>query len=84
MDARGNLINNNMNVLLMNLTIINVVFLPLGVVASIGGMSEFTMILDHYSVDWRIGYFAFTAGIVALGYVLLRGVRFWIDRTLSG
>ena len=30
-----------------------------------GGMSEFTMILDHYSVDWRIGYLAFTAGIVA-------------------
>ncbi len=29
MDARGNLVNNNMNTLLKNLTLINVVFLPL-------------------------------------------------------
>ena len=43
MDARGAIINNNMNVLLRNLTLINVVFLPLGVLAGIGGMSEFTM-----------------------------------------
>jgi magnesium transporter len=28
MDARGTLVNNNMNVLLKNLTIINVIFLP--------------------------------------------------------
>lgn len=41
MDARGNLVNNNMNILLKNLTIINVVFLPLNLIACIGGMSEF-------------------------------------------
>jgi magnesium transporter len=80
MDARGNLINNNMNVLLKNLTIINVVFLPLGIIASIGGMSEFTMMLDDHSIDWRIGYLVFSVAMVLLGLGLLKGVRYWINR----
>ena len=33
LDARGNIVNNNMNVLIKNLTVVNVVFLPLGVIA---------------------------------------------------
>lgn len=37
MDARGTIVNNNMNVLLKNLTLINIVFLPLNLIASIGG-----------------------------------------------
>ncbi len=68
LDARGNIINNNMNILLKNLTIINVVFLPLGVVAGMGGMSEFTLILNEYGIDWRLGYLIFTAAMVALGF----------------
>jgi magnesium transporter len=83
MDARGNLINNNMNVLLKNLTIINVVFLPLGVLASMGGMSEYSVWLDHYSVSWQAGYATFAVVMGMVGYVLLRGVRFWIDRMFS-
>jgi magnesium transporter len=43
MDARGTIVNNNMNVLLKNLTLINIVFLPLNLIASIGGMSEWSM-----------------------------------------
>lgn len=39
-DARGNIISNNMSVLLKNLAIINVIFLPLHLLASIGGMPE--------------------------------------------
>ena len=68
LDARGNIINNNMNILLKNLTIINVVFLPLGVVAGMGGMSEFSAILDMYGIDWKIGYLVFTAAMVLLGF----------------
>jgi magnesium transporter len=70
LDARGNIINNNMNVLLKNLTIVNVIFLPLGVIAGMGGMSEFSMMLDHYSVDWRVGYAGFTTGLTLLGLIL--------------
>lgn len=39
-DARGNIISKNMNVLLKNLAIINVISLPLHLLASIGGMPE--------------------------------------------
>ena len=65
MDARGNIINNNMNVLLKNLTLINVVFLPLNLIASIGGMSEFSMMTQH--LDWRISYALFGLGMAVLG-----------------
>jgi magnesium transporter len=67
MDARGNIINNNMNVLLKNLTLINVVFLPLNLVASIGGMSEYSAITQH--LDWRLSYFLFFLGMLVLGWI---------------
>jgi magnesium transporter len=41
-DARGNIVNNNLNILIKRLTIVSVVFMPLNVVAGIGGMSEFS------------------------------------------
>ncbi len=64
MDARGSLVNNNMNLLLRNLTLINVVFLPLNLLASIGGMSEYSMMTQ--GIDWRIAYSVFLAGMVVL------------------
>ena len=67
MDARGNIINNNMNVLLKKLTLINVVFLPLNLIAGIGGMSEFTT-LTH-GIDWRISYSLFMLAMVVLGWL---------------
>jgi magnesium transporter len=78
MDARGSIINNNMNVLLKNLTIVNVVFLPLGVLAGIGGMSEFSMMTKD--VDWRVAYSLFLMGLVALGVSLWFGLNRWVNR----
>jgi magnesium transporter len=80
LDARASIINNNMNLLLKNLTIINVVFLPLGVVSGMGGMSEFSMILGEYGIDWRTGYLIFTAGMIVLGLGSWWIVRMLIDR----
>jgi magnesium transporter len=67
MDARGSIINNNMNVLLRNLTMINVVFLPLNLIAGIGGMSEFTMMTG--GMDWKISYSLFLIAFGALGWL---------------
>jgi magnesium transporter len=67
MDARGTIVNNNMNVMLKNLTLINVIFLPLNLIASVLGMSEFTMMTQ--GLDWRLAYTLFGAGMVALGLV---------------
>ena len=80
LDARGNLINNNMNILLKNLTIINVVFLPLGVIAGMGGMSEFSLILEHYGVDWKAGYLAFSVAMFAMGLGLFWIVQMFAER----
>jgi len=67
MDARGSLINNNMSVLLKNLTLINVVFLPLNLIAGIGGMSEFSMMTRH--LDWRVAYTLFMVAMVVIGVI---------------
>ncbi len=65
MDARGSLINNNMSVLLKNLTLINVVFLPLNLIASVGGMSEYSMMT--HGLDWRVSYLLFFVAMVVIG-----------------
>jgi len=65
MDARGTVINNNMNVLLKNLTLINIIFLPLNLIASILGMSEFSMMMR--GIDWRLAYTLFSLVMVVIG-----------------
>jgi len=65
MDARGSLVNNNVNTLLKKLTIINVVFMPLNLIAGIGGMSEFSMMTQ--GIDWRLAYAVFSGAMVGIG-----------------
>jgi len=77
MDARGTIVNNNMNVLLKNLTLINVVFLPLNIIASMGGMSEFSAMTKH--VDWRISYGLFSLAMIILGWI----IWWWLMKVLD-
>lgn len=81
MDARGNIVNNNMNVLLKNLTVINVVFLPLGVLAGVGGMSEFTMMTE--GIAWWAAYPLFLLGLAVIGFVTWRVLGRWMDRSMA-
>jgi magnesium transporter len=64
---RVSFFNNNVNVLLKKLTLINVIFLPLTLIASIGGMSEFSMMTQ--GIDWKISYSLLTLGMILLGWV---------------
>jgi magnesium transporter len=66
MDARGTIVNNNVNVLLKKLTLINVIFLPLTLLASVGGMSEFSMMTQ--GIDWRIAYSLLVVGMAVVGW----------------
>lgn len=66
MDARGTIINNNVNNLLKNLTLISVIFLPLNLLAGIGGMSEFSSWTA--GIDWRIAYGGALLGMAVLGW----------------
>ncbi|MGC6370025.1 magnesium transporter CorA family protein [Pseudomonas sp. K2I15] len=76
-DARGNLMNNSMNNLLRKLTLINVVFLPLNLIASVGGMSEFSMMTA--GTPWWVSYPLFMAamglgaGLMVLGLKRIAG-----------
>ena len=78
MDARGTIVNNNMNVLLKNLTLINTVLLPLNLIASIGGMSEWSMMTK--GLDWRVSYGLFSLGMAALGWLMWVIVTRFIDK----
>jgi magnesium transporter len=75
MDARGTLVNNNMNVLMKNLTIINVVFLPLNLIASIGGMSEYSTMTQGMNIYLSFGIFALA--MVAIGWLTTLFLRRW-------
>lgn len=72
-DARGNLMNNNMNSLLRKLTLINVVFLPLNLIASIGGMSEFSMMTA--GTPWWIAYPLFLVAMLLGAGGMVLGLR---------
>jgi magnesium transporter len=72
-DARGNLMNNSINNLLRKLTLINVVFLPLNLIASIGGMSEFSMMTA--GTPWWISYPLFLAVMLLGAGGMMFGLR---------
>jgi magnesium transporter len=78
MDARGTIVNNNVNLLLKKLTLINVIFLPLTLIASIGGMSEFSMMT--HAIDWRVSYTLLVLGMAGLGWVTWIAITKWLDK----
>ncbi len=67
MNVRASIVSNNLNVLMKRLTVINVVFMPLNVLAGIGGMSEFTMMTK--TIPWPFAYSAFMLGLTLIGWV---------------
>jgi magnesium transporter len=77
MDARGSIVNNNLNILIKRLTVLSIVFMPLNVIAGMGGMSEFSMMTQ--GIDWRIAYGLFSAamfGIAFFTYLIIRNMGF--------
>ena len=81
MDATVGFINVNQNKDIKRLTIISVVFMPLNVLAGIGGMSEFTMMTE--GIPWPIAYGTFAVGLVLIGWITFAGLRFFENRKLK-
>lgn len=68
---------NNTNVTVRRLTFITTIFMPLTLLAGIGGMSEWSMMTGPE--NWKISYPLFLAGIAVIGivnYYLLK----WIEK----
>ena len=73
MDATVGFININQNRVIYRLTVFSVIFMPLNVIAGIGGMSEFSMMTKN--IPWPLSYAIFTLlmfVIAWLTYIILR------------
>jgi magnesium transporter len=81
MDATVGFINVNQNKDIKRLTIISVVFMPLNVLAGIGGMSEFTMMTE--GVPWPIAYGSFSIALITIGWMTFAGLRFFENRKVK-
>ncbi len=68
MDATVGFININQNRRVSKLTSLSVVFLPINILAGIGGMSEYTMAAGEVGLPWPAAYLLFILGSAALGY----------------
>ncbi|BCK86617.1 hypothetical protein MIZ01_0381 [Sideroxyarcus emersonii] len=73
MDATVGFININQNKVIKRLTVLSVVFMPLNVIAGIGGMSEFSMMTQ--GIPWPISYTAFTIGMVFVAWITFELLR---------
>jgi magnesium transporter len=81
MDARASIVSNNLNVLMKHLTVINVVFMPLNVIAGVGGMSEFTMMTQAHGIPWPVAYGFFMGALIILGWGTYAVLRIFERRT---
>jgi magnesium transporter len=75
MDARGSVVNNNLSMLMKKLTVISVVFMPMNVLAGMGGMSEFSGWTAGVS-PW-LSYPVFLLGMCAVGYLTYLVLKRW-------
>jgi magnesium transporter len=67
MDATVGFLNVNQNIDLKRLTVISVVFMPVNILAGIGGMSEFSMMTSN--IPWPIAYASFVIAMIAIGTI---------------
>jgi magnesium transporter len=75
MDARGSVVNNNLSMLMKKLTVISVVFMPMNVLAGMGGMSEFSSWTKD--IPYWFTYPVFLAGLSVVGYLTYLVLKRW-------
>ena len=73
MDATVGFININQNQRVSKLTTISVIFMPINILAGIGGMSEFSMMTQ--GIPWPVAYGIFTVGMMAVGWTTYIALR---------
>lgn len=73
MDAVVGFININQNQRVSKLTKLSIVFMPINIVAGIGGMSEYSMMTA--GIPWPVAYGAFTVGMGIVGWLTYLALR---------
>ena len=82
MDATIGFININQNRRINKLTVFGVVFMPINILAGMGGMSEFSMMTQ--GVPWPVAYGSFFAVSCLLGGSTFFALRYFEKREGKG
>jgi len=80
MDARGSIVGNNLNVLIKRLTLINIIFMPLALLAGVGGMSEYTVMAGKWGIGLELSFALFLVAAVMIGFLTYRVVNRYLKR----
>lgn len=67
MDATAGYVNVSQNRHMSQLTLINIVFMPLNLLAGIGGMSEFSMMTE--GIAWPVSFGFLLTGMLVIGWL---------------
>ena len=78
MDATVGFININQNKVFKRLTVVSVIFMPLNLLAGIGGMSEYSMMTK--AIPWPVSYGIFSLGLGIVGWITYVILRVFEDR----
>jgi magnesium transporter len=81
MDATIGFININQNKRINQLTALGIVFMPINILAGIGGMSEFSMMTKD--VPWPVAYGAFMLGASLIGAVTFFALKRFEKRKMK-
>jgi magnesium transporter len=82
MDATIGFININQNRRINKLTVFGVVFMPINILAGMGGMSEFSMMTQ--GIPWPLAYGAFLGVSCLMGIATFLGLRYFEKREIKG
>jgi magnesium transporter len=82
MDATIGFININQNKRVSQLTVFGVVFMPINILAGIGGMSEFSMMTS--GVPWPLAYGSFVVGMGLVGWATYAALKHVESRRAKG
>ena len=75
MDATVGFININQNKRVSRLTSIGLIFLPINILAGIGGMSGFSMITREFAIGWPLAYGGFLVGSALVGWATYQAMK---------
>ena len=81
MDATIGFININQNKRINQLTVFGVVFMPINILAGVGGMSEFSMMTQ--GIPWPMAYGGFIAGAALIGAVTYLALKHVENRQMK-
>lgn len=78
MNAIDSTININQSRIIKKLTVLNLIFMPINLIAGMGGMSEFSMMTQ--AVPWPLAYAGFALTMLLIGTLTYQGVKFFERR----